>query len=544
MHIQYLFTFLMALGLSLVIIPILIRNSARMRLMDTPAGDPRKIHSESIPRSGGLGIIISGGIALLLLLPPDKSLLSFLLACLVIISFGLLDDFLKLSPLQKLGGQAVGVVIAMSGGMVMTELPLLSSSPVWLAHVITFFFVMGVINGVNFSDGMDGLAAGTTLMSLLLILILALESDNAQIAAISLAVSASLLGFLRFNTHPARIFMGDSGSQFLGFVVAWLIIGLSQSDSSNITTLMPLLVLGIPIMDILQVVPVRVHKRLPLAGPDNEHLHHQVAKLAFHHDEVVAIMYVLQAILLSGAFILRDANDFVALLFYAVYVSTILGTIYLFNILGWQARKPRPDGSVRRNSFFRRLSVLHPYTGKFFGIFIALYLGAAAILSTALSKVMVYMALFWAAVLLIVNIVSRNRWPIGLGRVATYTTVSLLVYGLTASVNSPVVNWLIDGSLLVFALALALAIRITRKEYFWLTTQDLLVLLFVVILVPHLPIDVVQASSTGRLIFRTCILLYACEYVLARGGRAPENLTAVTIIALTMTGIHLNFVNL
>lgn len=538
---EYLFTFLLALGISLLIIPILIRNSARIRLMDTPTGDPRKIHNESMPRSGGLGIIISGGIALLILLPPDKSLLSFLLGCLVIISFGLLDDYVKLSPLQKLGGQAVGVIIAMAGGMVMTDLPLLSGAPVWIAHLITFFFVMGVINGVNFSDGMDGLAAGTTLMSLLLILVLALESDNGQLAAISLAVSASLLGFLRFNTHPARIFMGDSGSQFLGFVVAWLIIGLSQSEASSITTLMPLLVLGIPVMDILQVVPVRVHKKLPLAGPDNEHLHHQIAKLAFHQDEVVAIIYVLQAILLSGAYILRFANDEAVILFYTAYMAIILGTIFLFNTKGWQVRTPRRDGSIRRNSFFRRLSVVHPYTGRFFGLSIALYLAIAAVLSTALPLVMVHMALAWAAALLLINIFSRNQWPIGLGRLATYTAVVLLVYGMTLSVTNQVGNWLIDGSLIVFGLGLALAIRITRKAYFWLTTQDLLVLLFVVILGPLLPNEIVEESSTGRLIFRTCILLYACEYVLARGGRAPQNLTIVTIIALLITGIHLEF---
>ncbi|NQX87058.1 MAG: undecaprenyl/decaprenyl-phosphate alpha-N-acetylglucosaminyl 1-phosphate transferase [Halioglobus sp.] len=543
MDIQYLFTFPIALGLSLLIIPVLIRHSAKLGLMDIPAGDSRKLHRESIPRSGGIGIICSAGLALLILFPPDKSILSFLIASLVIICFGLLDDVITLSPLQKLGGQAIGVIIAMSGGMVMSEFPILANSPAWFTYTITFLFVMGVINGVNFSDGMDGLAAGITLMSLIFILMLALESGNTLIAAISLAVSASLLGFLRFNTHPAKVFMGDSGSQFLGFVVAWLVIVQSQSDTSPITTLMPLLVLGIPVMDILQVVPVRVHKKLPLAGPDREHLHHQIAKLAFRQEEVVGIMYILQTILLAGAYILRFANDNIILLFYASYVAIVLTTIYVANVSGLQVRTQRPNTSNQRNRFFRRLSKVHPYTGRFFGLMIAAYLGMAAILSTTLTTPILYMAIFWAAILLVIKALSNNRWPIVLGRIASYTTVILLVFGLTISVHNEVINWVIDGSLILFSIALAIAIRITRRYYFWLTTQDLLLLLFIVILAPQLPIEIAPESSNARLIFRTCILLYASEYVLARGGRAPENLATVAVIALFLLGLHFNILS-
>lgn len=540
MDIQHLFTFLLALGISLVIIPILIRNSTRMRLMDIPTGDSRKIHQESMPRSGGLGIVLSAGIALMIMFPLDKSLFSFLLGSIVIIGFGLLDDIVKLSPPQKLAGQALGVAIAMAGGMVMYDFPILTNSPSWFVHVVTFVFVMGVINGVNFSDGMDGLAAGTTLMALLLIIVLALESGNFQIAAIGLAVVAALLGFLRFNTHPARVFMGDSGSQFLGFVVAWLIIMISQSESSAITRLMPLLVLGIPVIDILQVVPVRVHKKLPLLGPDNEHLHHQVAKLGFHQEEVVAIMYILQAILLGGAYLLRFASDSDCLLFYVIYGSIILGAIYIANVRGWKVRTPGTGDSMRRRSrFFRRLGVLHPYTGKFFGITVAIFLALAAVQSDALSPSLIYIALGWAGGLFAFKVFSNNRWPIGLGRMASYPTVALLTYGLTLSVTSQVGNYLIDFFLAVLALLLALAVRITRKRYFWLTTQDLLVLLFLLFLVPFLSFDIAYDLSAGRLIFRTFVLLYVCEYVLARGGRAPENLATVTIIALSLLGVHL-----
>ena len=540
MEIQYLYSFVISLGLSLLFISLLVRHSARLGLMDDPAGDIRKIHSEKTPRSGGLGIIMASGLAMLIILPFNESPLRFLIACLVIIGFGLLDDILKLSPLQKLGGQAMGVAIAMSGGMVMFSLPLLENSPAFLSYGITFFFVMGVINGVNFSDGMDGLAAGKTLMALFLLLILALESDNYPVALIALAIAAALLGFLRFNTHPAKIFMGDAGSQFLGFVVAWLAISISQSETSPVTSLMPLLVLGLPVLDILQVIAVRIHKKLPLPGPDKEHIHHQIAKLGFRSDEVVALIYMLQAILLGMAYVLRFANDQVILAFYVAYATIVLGVIYLTNISGWRLHTRRSDSrSSRRNRFFRRLSGVHRYTGKIFGWFIALFLVTAAVLSSDLPGVMVYVAPGWAAVLLAIKLFSRNQWPLALGRLAAYTAVALLTYGITVSVTGQPENWLIDGTCALFLLLLAFAIRITRRSYFWLTTQDLLVLLFIIVVAPLLQINIGEDVSSGSLIFRTCSLLYICEYVLARGKNAQRNLTFTAIIALFLTALHL-----
>jgi hypothetical protein len=122
---------------------------------------------------------------------------------------------------------------------------------------------------------------------------------------------------------------------------------------------------------------------------------------------------------------------------------------------------------------------------------------------------------------------------------AAYTAVALLTYGITASVTGQAENWLIDGTCALFLGILAVVIRITRKSYFWLTTQDLLVLLFITIVAPLLPINIGEEVSIGSLIFRTGILLYMCEYVLARGKNAQRNLTFTAIIALFLTALHL-----
>jgi UDP-GlcNAc:undecaprenyl-phosphate GlcNAc-1-phosphate transferase len=537
---QYFYSFLIALVLSLLLVPVLIKYSTRLHLVDDPTGHARKLHKHTMPRSGGLGIILAAGLALLIALPLDERLFSFLLACLVIICFGLLDDVVELKPLWKLVGQALCVAIAMAGGMVITEMPLITGCPAWLCNGLTFIFVLGVINGVNFSDGMDGLAAGTALMALLLIFVLAVESSNSQVAAIALAVSAGVMGFLRFNTHPARIFMGDAGSQFLGFVVAWLAITVSQSETTPMTTFMPLLLLGIPVMDILQVIPVRIHKKLPLPGPDAEHFHHHIARLGFFQYEVVVIIYLLQAILLGSAYLLRFAMDDSILMFYAAYVAILLGSLYYANVNGWRVRDwAEGDDRERRNRMFRRISGLHPYSGKFFGMAVALALAAAALLSRAIPSALIYLALLWAAALLCIKLFSRNMWPLPLSRLATYSASVILVYGMTTSVHGPLKNTVINGCLLLLALLLAISIRTTRKAYFWLNTQDLLVLFFIVMLAPQLPLDLGPDLPASELIFRTCVLLYACEYVLARGDQARARLTTAAIVALALLGVNL-----
>ena len=352
MQILYLYGFFLALFASLVLIPILMKYANRLRLIDNPVGSSRKLHKKPMPRSGGLGIIIPTAMAILIVLPWDDSVFSFLIGSLIIISFGLLDDITELNPAQKLIGQALGVTLAMAGGMVIVDVPFLTSYPAWVSYILTFGFVMAVINGVNFSDGMDGLAAGTALMALVVIFLLALDAGNDQVAIIAVTICAALVGFLRFNTHPATIFMGDAGSQFLGFSVAWLAITLSQSATSELTTLLPLLILGIPIMDVLQVIPVRIKKKLPLPGPDKEHFHHQISKLGFPQQGVVAIVYLLQLVLLSGAYALRHGPDILVLCFYTCYLILVLGPVVFCTCKGLE---------VRGHQFLRPLRRSKPY---------------------------------------------------------------------------------------------------------------------------------------------------------------------------------------
>ncbi|WP_165787190.1 MraY family glycosyltransferase [Pseudohalioglobus lutimaris] len=506
--------------------------------MDDPTGNARKIHAETMPRSGGIAIVAATSIALLVALPFNSQVVSYVLASLIIVVFGLLDDMLELSPKQKIGGQALGVMVAMAGGMVLTDFPLFSDAPAWIAYSITFIFVLGVINGVNFSDGMDGLAAGTTLIALGLIFVLAQEASAPIIIGITLAVGAALLGFLRFNTHPARIFMGDSGSQFLGFTLAWLAITLTQSESSSVSTLLPLLILGIPVMDIFQVVPVRIHKKLPLPGPDREHFHHQVAKLGFYNHEVVAIVYILQSLLLISAYLLRANDDWYVLVFYCSFLVIVLGALVTANIVGWRFHDEAITYEKRRNRFFRKLGEYHSYTGLFFSSAISLVLIGSALFATQISDRLLGAACICAGFLWLFKLTHWQTTSLVFARAASYPACVLLIYSATVSIQGEKFNWLIDFLFAVFVLLLLVSIRITRKQYFGLTNQDLLVALFLVCVAPLLLIEYGQGLEVVRLLFRTSVMLYAAEYALARGDSPMKRLTLGSLIALSVLAVH------
>ena len=359
MQLQYLYGFFLALLSSLILLPFLMKYASQLGLVDNPTGSSRKLHKAPMPRSGGLGIIIPTGIAILVVLPWDDSILSFLFSSLIIVGFGLLDDVIELKPTQKLVGQALGVTLAMVGGMTISNVPFIDNSPAWLSYALTFVFVMAVINGVNFSDGMDGLAAGTTLMALVLIFLLAVEGNDIQVAIIAASICAALVGFLRFNTHPATIFMGDAGSQFLGFSVAWLAITVSQTETSTLTSVMPLLILGIPIMDVLQVICVRIKKKLPLPGPDREHFHHQIGKLGLPQAGVVATIYLLQLILLLGAFLMQHDSDADSARFlHLLPGGRFRPVIRIVHAQGWRIRGANAFGGVNRRNWFLQASQL------------------------------------------------------------------------------------------------------------------------------------------------------------------------------------------
>ncbi len=521
---ELILTFSTAFLLAIALTPLTIRYAGGLGLVDMP-GDERKIHTQPIPRVGGIGIVLSALIATSYWITPEGGLWSELwglcLGSIIIVVFGFVDDRSDLNYKLKFLGQILAILPLLFSGVFFETVPLLdlSPAPLWISLPLTFFFMLGVINAVNLTDGLDGLAAGTMVLSLALIVLFSALSGQHNTALVSISIIGGLLGFLRFNTHPARVFMGDTGSQFLGFIVAALAIKATQHDAIAISRILPLLLVGLPVMDTLMVISIRLYQGNPPFHADKNHTHHQLMALGFRHYEAVATIYLLQAALLAAAWVFRYENDNVLLGAYLLFCGVFLGAIWLGKITHWRLHADQASvGYERRNQFMRRNDWLYLHSSRvveamlgFFFISVAFFVEVTEPVYTDIARVLVVVfSVLWGLQLL--NLLPSRV----VTRMLVYSAGIVLLYTQLIDMTiHPVSNMLIDTYLAVTFVVLLLALLTTRREVFRFDTQDLLVVLFV-LLVPLLPLGGFTDIALGRLALRFAVLLYCCEFLLGK----------------------------
>ncbi len=535
---ELLYSFTVALFLTTALIPLCIRFAPRLGLIDMP--DIRKVHAHAIPRSGGLAMALGIAAPLLWFLPANNEMLHLCIGALVIVGFGLIDDSKNLHYKWKFFGQIVATLIVMRGGIVLHHLPMvwLDDLPIWLTYPLTFFFILGVINAVNLTDGLDGLAAGTTLLALAILLVLALQTEQENAAFIALTVVGGILGFLRYNTHPAQIFMGDTGSQSLGFIAACLSITVTQSPASAASVALPLLILGLPILDTITVITIRLMQHRSPFSPDRNHLHHQIIALGFRHNEAVAIIYLLQILLLALAFSLRFAPDSWLLIVYASFCIALVGSLQLARRSGWRLRNDEVQQSWldRRNILLRKLEWFYRNSAHVVQGLLALLLIAPTL---SPSDHQLHSLGLILLPLLLIALLIYNRFPAWASRLCIYPASVLSVYLISSHVEPEGYLWVFNGGYILLAGILATAIRMTRREHFRLDTQDLLVLILI-LAVPLMPFSSLSRYAIGEITLRLAVLMYSCEFIISK--TSGKTLLPVNIIAalalLLITTLH------
>ena len=536
---SFILSFAAALFLTTVLIPLIMKVSAPLGLIDSPA-DERKVHTTAIPRSGGLAIAL-GVIPVVYWLPFEGYLQGLFVGSLIIACFGMVDDRSELNYKWKFLGQILAVVVAMSGGILIDQVPFagLESASLWVSVPLTFLFILGVTNAVNLSDGLDGLAAGTTLMALGVVTFFAIQSDNAPIALIALAVIGALLGFLRFNTHPARIFMGDTGSQFLGFMAACLCIQVTQYEFAPLSPTLPLLVLGLPILDTLSVMAVRLKEGRSPFAPDKNHLHHQFMKLGFRHNEAVAAIYVLQAVLIVLTYFLCYQSDMVIVGVYAIFCTIFLGSMWLLRKSGWvlhdEVVQDRDAGYERRSIVLQRIRWFYGVSSYTIQLAVGAFLVACALRVEGMPKDFGYLALIACGGLLVAWRVYHGSIMV-LTRLMVYTASVFAAYALFINEARVGFDVVVDGYLVGVAVLLAVAIRMTRREDFRLDNQDILIM-FIVLVVPQLPFESLSEFSVGQITLRLCVLLYACEFLINKKGSNLKIINGSALASLLILGL-------
>jgi len=450
----------------------------------------------------------------------------FLVAAAVLTIFGGLDDRFDLDFRIKFVGQLTAVAIVIVAGDARIESIALDDRlwlPAWLSWPITVLFLVGVTNAVNLADGLDGLAGGTTFLCFCAIALLSGVGFPGSSTALSLAFAGAVLGFLRFNTYPASVFMGDAGSQLLGFSIGVLSIRATQSASSEISAAIPILLLAVPILDTLSVMVQRIAEGRSPFSPDKNHIHHKLLALGFDHHEAVMLIYAIQGALFVTGYFLRFESDLLILGFVTVFFALCIGILQIAARSGWRLRSngqgssgaavPRLMRVIHRPGLLPLLSYAAIATAV--GVYATLIVVETATLSGDFRILIVALL----AVVIGCSAVLRGA-PLNLiEKGALYVTATALVY-LDAVVLPP--NRLLSAlgwaAIAVAAVATAVRLRLYNDRRFLLTPLDLIVL-FMALVVPSL-LDTLHLPHGGALaIAKLVILFYALEMLVTSSER-------------------------
>ena len=292
---------LTAFVVSAALTPFAIWIAPRIGAMDIPK-DERRVHKKPMPRFGGIAIYIGTMVSLLIFAAKDSGMVAVMVGCTLIYILGLIDDLKDLKPLVKLSGQVVCAIVVYAMG-IRIEVITNYFGPGNMVFgdvaccLITLFWLVAVTNAVNLIDGLDGLAAGISTISALCIGYVAYIHGQYVPTLAMMAIAGAALGFLPYNFHPARIFMGDSGSQLLGFSIAAVSILGTVKSATIVVVIIPALVLGLPIFDTLMAIIRRVIRRQSIGTADKEHLHHRIMKAGFGQRRAVMLLYCISGIM-------------------------------------------------------------------------------------------------------------------------------------------------------------------------------------------------------------------------------------------------------
>ena len=305
MNIEIIISFFVTLVLSLCIVPVV--NQVGQKLNIIAHINNRTVHTSKISRIGGYGIYISFLIGVIVFLKTDQQINAILIGGFIIFMIGLYDDMCEISPKLKLIAQLIAsLVVVFYGGIELKGLPISNLS--WL---ITIVWIIGITNAINLIDGLDGLAAGISIIVLVTISFTSFISGRSDIASLSMVLAGATSGFLRYNFHPALIFMGDCGALFLGFMIAVIsLLGFGYNASVFFTLGAPIVVLMVPILDTLIAIIRRKLSHRSFSEADRKHLHHRLMfKLKLGHTKSVLVLYTITILFSLTSFLyLYDAS--------------------------------------------------------------------------------------------------------------------------------------------------------------------------------------------------------------------------------------------
>ena len=581
--VQFILAFITALLFSLAIIPVTLRVAAAYGLFDLPdsptpiiiqtsaqtrtgakSDPPRRIHSKPIPRLGGIAIVV-GFFLSVLVGPRPTGVTGIFAASLLLFATGLCDDIKPLSAKLRLVLQLLSATLAVwSSKLIITTITLTPhfafNLPMWLGFIVSIFIVVGAVNAVNMIDGLDGLAGGVVLIGVCLLSYLHFlaTQDLYLLLVFSVPLIGAILGFLKYNTHPACIFMGDCGSNWLGFMVGilflFLLCGAKMSpngsaliyNSEHLTSgktlpfLSVVLCMALPIFDTAWVILGRIRDGLSPMTPDKRHFHHGLLKLGLSHPQSVAASYFIALVFgvvgaVSEAF--PQHNTWWLPFLSASFLFALMPAILKLDEGALQILRSQRIQLSRSSSYGPKLGVLIRYweTANRYTIYVILL--AIPIFAGVPPKVIGYAAAA-SIFLLIMSVFFKSK------QVDFFQSLILVVAStvLLAANNANEIFVQVDGqkiylqfiynSMFIWLAVSTLCFVIVtfRKQYFLITPSDFLMVMFplLLLIVPQPYNEIHRLNIIG---LRSLVLFMAIRSMVKRHVQVQYRLRLVLLVA-------------
>lgn len=368
----YFGIFILSLVLSFVL-TWYVRNIATEKGWVAAPFDGRHLHETPLPRLGGVAIFAAFVLSLATAIAIDhfwprlnlgssaRSLVSILVPGLLIFLLGLYDDIRTIGPYVKFSVQGIAASLLYASGLRITDLPVVFGHrqlPTLVGLGLTILWVLGITNAFNLIDGLDGLAAGSALFSTLVVFVVALLGHYYLVALMSIALAGAILGFLRYNFNPATIFLGDCGSQFIGFLLSGLALEGAQKAPTIIAVAIPVVSFGLPILETSLSVLRRLISGRPVFTADREHIHHKLLALGLSHRQVVIVLYAVSALFaLLSLFLLWPTGSTLGLVLAVLGTGVWLGVQHLGYLEFGELRRVAQRTLEQRQIVINNLSI-------------------------------------------------------------------------------------------------------------------------------------------------------------------------------------------
>ena len=536
----YLSTLLISTFVTIVLIPVFSRVALRFNIgLDLP--DARKVHQRPIPRIGGIAITLGVYGSAVFLAPQDQFLKAYAIASMFILVFGLFDDLKGIDfRLKFLSQMVAALVIVIYGGLKITSLGGLLPDDMLLPDAVaiplTVVAIVGVTNAVNLADGLDGLAGGICLLSFCCLAYLAYLEEDFTLCLLALALAGSIFGFLRYNTFPAELFMGDTGSQFLGFSAISLSLALTQGQTP-LSPLLPLVILGFPVLDTLAVMAQRFAERRPLFSPDKNHFHHKLISLGFHHSESVLFIYVVQALFITTAFLFRFHSEWFLLAGYVSLSAIILAGFHIAESSKWKLERTHFIDSLIKGRLarMREQGLLIKICFRIVQFGVPLLLLATCLIPSEIPPTFVPLCAAFLGILLIIW-TFKKEWMRGWLTVILYLFIPFIV-SLSmerADVLNTFFGGIYDLAYVGIVFFVVLTLKFTRRRQGFRTTPMDFLILFIALVVPHVLSKYLQVENLTLIAAKTVMFYFSYEVLM---GELRGKVTRLAVASMCSLGI-------